>query len=341
MDRVRWAVIVAGGIARRRTIPEGIVPAANAELVAVYSPQSGADVAKQFGVHAADSEDSLFDFDFDALYVASPVDCHLRQVLRAAEENRHVLCEKPLALDAGEAEDMVAACDRRSVLLGTAFMMRFHPLHQGMARHVQGGKVGRPVYARAQLACWYPPLADAWRQNPARSGGGVLLDLAPHCIDLLEMVLGSTVIAATCRSAQLVHDYPVEDTAVILLEFENGALATVDCMFNTPDDSCTNRLEIYGSSGSLLAEHTLGQTCDGQLELRPPGEQLPRADRSANLYRDQIESFSRAILRREPPLTCGRQGLHIQQIIDACYESVASGRRVTCSETRALDVDLR
>ncbi len=326
MARIRWGVMGAGGIARRRTIPEGILPAANAELVAVYSPHSGQEVAAQFGVPAARTEAALFDYDFDAVYIASPVNCHRRQVELAAASGRHVLCEKPLGLSAADVEPMLAACEQAGVTLGVGTMMRHHPHHRRAAELVQRGDLGGISYVRAQLSYSYPPQAGAWRQDPAQGGGGPLPDLAPHCLDLLEMIVGSPISSVTCRLANRVHQYAVEDTAIILLEFASGVIGTVDCLFCTPDECVRNRLEVYGSQGSLLADGTLGQLQAGTLEWLQAGstsgptiQPLP----PGNLYRAQIDDFSQAILDRRAPVSTGAQGLWIQRLLDACQQSSA------------------
>src|SRR5437016_5895980 len=96
--KVKWGVIGSGGIARRRTIPEGFVPANNAHLVAVYGTNSASnkEVAKQFGAIATESLDALLARDIEAVYIASPVQAHVSQVKACAKAGKHVLCEKPL-----------------------------------------------------------------------------------------------------------------------------------------------------------------------------------------------------------------------------------------------------
>src|SRR5437870_1842598 len=96
-NQVKWGIIGSGGIARRRTIPEGFVPARNAHLVAVYGTNlaTNKEVAKQFGAIAADSVQALLASDIEAVYIASPVQAHLPQVLACAKAGKHVLCEKP------------------------------------------------------------------------------------------------------------------------------------------------------------------------------------------------------------------------------------------------------
>jgi predicted dehydrogenase len=342
-DRVAWGVIGSGGIALRRTIPEGIVPAANARLVAVYdvNQEVNRQVAERFGARAASNLDELLAADVEAVYVATPVHAHREQVLACARARKHVLCEKPLGLNVAEAEEMVAACRQAGVLLGTALMMRFHSQHQAALKLIHEGRLGRPVYARAQLSCWYPPIRGAWRQDPALGGGGALMDMGGHCLDLLEMFFGPARRLA-CLTTRAVHGYAVEDGATVLLEFANGALGTVDTFFSIPDEASENVLELYGSLGAILARGTIGQSSRGVMIARLRGEQTgydAQQERAAvggveiapepvNMYRAEIEEFSRAVREGRPPAVSGEDGLRNQRLLAACYESARTGKMV-------------
>jgi predicted dehydrogenase len=342
-DRVGWGVIGSGGIALRRTIPEGIVPAANARLVAVYdvNQEVNRQVAERFGARAASNLDELLEADVEAVYVATPVHAHREQVLACARARKHVLCEKPLGLNVAEAEEMVAACRQAGVLLGTALMMRFHSQHQAALKLIREGRLGRPVYARAQLSCWYPPIPGAWRQDPALGGGGALMDMGGHCLDLLEMFFGPARRLA-CLTTRAVHGYAVEDGATVLLEFANGALGTVDTFFSIPDEASENVLELYGSLGAILARGTIGQSSRGVMIARLRGEQTgydAQQERAAaggveiapepvNMYRAEIEEFSRAVREGRPPAVSGEDGLRNQRLLAACYESARTGKMV-------------
>lgn len=337
----KWGVLGSGGIARRRTIPEGIVPAANAELVAVYDVNAEVNkaCATEFGAEVCGTEAALLGADCDAIYVATPVHAHCAQVVAAAEAGKHVLCEKPLGLDEAEAQRMIEACEINGVQLGIGLMMRFHAYHQEALRRIQAGELGTPVFARAQLSCWYPPMAGAWRQDPGLGGGGSLVDMGSHCIDLLEMLFGR-VTRVSCLTGRVVHDYASEDTAVVLLEFENGAKGVVDSLFNVPDDSVKNRLELYGSQGSILAEGTIGQGEAGQMvgrfaagsqgydaqQARDAGGGTPLAPEPVNMYRAEIEAFSQAVVDGAAPPVGAAAALRIQRLLAACYESAQTGR---------------
>jgi predicted dehydrogenase len=341
--KVKWGVIGSGGIARRRTIPEGFVPACNAHLVAVWdaSVAVNREVAKEFGAIAADNLEAFLAADLEAVYVASPVQAHHEQVLACARAGKHVLCEKSLGRTVAEAEAMVAACRQEGVQFGTAFMMRFQTQHQAAVAMIQNGQLGKPVYGRAQLSCWYPPIANAWRQDPALGGGGSLIDMGSHCIDLLEMFFGP-VKQVACFTNRTIHPYQSEDSAVALLNFANGALGTVDTFFCIQDNSSRNALELYGSKGSILATGTIGQGSQGEMtaclpaseagydarQARASGASLKIAPEPRNMYRAEVEAFSAALLEGKPNPLSSDLGLQSQRILAACYESARTGRAI-------------
>ena len=339
--KVKWGVIGSGGIARRRTIPEGIMKAAHATLVSVYDTDAAVNqsVASQFGAQACNSIEALLNSGVDAVYVASPAYAHPEQVAMCAKSKKHVLCEKPLGLTVEEAESMTRVCSEEGVLLGTGLMMRFHAQHQEALRMVRDGRLGSLVYGRAQLSCWYPPIEGAWRQDPSTGGGGSLMDMGSHCIDLLGMYFGK-IERVSCFINNLVHDYRSEDAAVVSLFFENGAMATVDTCFCIPDDSSKNILEIYGSSGSILARGTIGQGEAGEMtaylqrdvsdydavQARSSSDGLSVRPNPVNMYLAEIEAFSKAVLEGTLPPVSGLAGLESQKILAACYESARTGR---------------
>jgi predicted dehydrogenase len=342
-SKIRWGVIGSGGIARRRTIPEGIVKANNAALFVIFDTdrKANAEVARQFNATPTASLSELLAGDVDAVYVATPAHLHYEHVKACAEAGKPVLCEKPLGMTVAQAEEMIDVCDRRGVKLGCAFMMRFVSQHQEALRLIQQGRLGRPVYARAQLSCWYPPIANAWRQDPTTGGGGSLMDMGGHCIDLLEMFFGN-VSRVSCCIGNTVHGYRSEDSAVATLFFENGALATVDTFFCIPDNGSKNVLELYGSKGSILAQGTIGQGPAGKMvaflegedrtydaqQARAADEGMAIEPKAVNTYQAEIEEFSQAVIEDRQPRTGGELGLRSQKILAACYESARSGQAV-------------
>ena len=341
--KIKWGVIGSGGIARRRTIPEGIMSATNATLVAVFDPNAEANqaVAKQFNVAAVGSVDDLLGSDIDAVYIASPASAHCGQAVACAKAGKHVLSEKPLGMTIAEANKMIATCNKAGVKLGTAFMMRFMAQHQAALKLIRDGRLGKPVFGRAQLSCWYPPMPGAWRQDPATGGGGSLMDMGGHCIDLLEMFFGK-VRAVSCFTNRTVQGYASEDSALASLFFENGALGVVDTFFCMPDEASQNRLELYGSLGSILAKGTIGQAAAGEMTAflkegaggydaqqgRAADGGVAIAPLPINTYRAEIEEFSAAILEKREPSNSAVIGMQSQKVLAACYKSAKTGKAV-------------
>lgn len=172
-----------------------------------------------------------------------------------------------------------------------------------------------------------------------------------HCIDLLEMLLGP-VAKVSCFVRNSVHAYPSEDSAVAMLQFTSGALATVDTFFCIPDASSLNVLEIYESSGSILANGTIGQGDAGRMvarfqasagydaaQDRAAGGKIQIAPDPVNTYRAEIEDFGDAILNGREPATGGGAGLRSQKVLAACYESARVGMVVPVESAAPASAD--
>jgi predicted dehydrogenase len=336
-NSVNFGVIGAGGIAFRRTIP-GLLKAKNCRLAAVMDPVGVERVASEFGVAKAytSEADLLADPDVEAVYIASPVHCHLKQIQLAAAAGKHILCEKPLTMTVAQTKEAVAACKQAKVYLQEGYMMKFHGAHAAVKQLIDEGRLGKIVSMRAQLSCWYPKMQGAWRQDPKLGGGGALIDMATHLYDLLAWFAGPVRRVAAMVNT-LVQDYKSDDASTTLLEFKSGAQATVDCFYCIPDEASRTRLEIYCTQGAVLAEGTIGQSVGGVLEvLQSAGAAGYDAQQSKdvarkfqkmpfpriNPYTAECAYFADCILQRRPPaLNDGRNALMIAELTDKAYRS--------------------
>ncbi|MCD6323043.1 MAG: Gfo/Idh/MocA family oxidoreductase [Clostridiales bacterium] len=338
MKKVKWGIIGAGGIADRRTMP-GMELAENAEIYAVMEidmtvAESLKD--KYNAVKAYDNEINLLeDPEVEAVYIASPVVHHKRQAMLAADAGKHILLEKPIALTVEEGQEVIDYCKEKGVLLATGFMMRYHAYHQAMKELVDAGKLGQIVSCRAQLTCWYPDIPGNWRQAKATSGGGALMDMGVHCLDLIQYITGSKTKRAAGMASTLTFDYEVEDSGSMLIELENGALCQIESHFNIPDAAAKGRFEIYGTKGSMLAEGTISQVEGGQLEVMISDDSLEydaQQDRNdvepmkvevkfGNMYTKEIESFSNSILNGSPVEVPAEDAVQVQKVIQSAYHT--------------------
>ena len=340
--KVGWGVIGACGIAKRRTIPEGIAPAANAVLRAVTDVnQEGArEIAEKFNARfCPDIESLLQEPSVEAIYVATPNHLHHDHVRAAAQRGKHVLCEKPLALRGDDIRAMIRACKEARVLLGVGFMMRFNVYHQKFREMIRDGTLGTPVHARGQMTSWHPPKEGNWRHVPQHGGGGCVMDVASHVIDVMEMFFGRTS-RVFCQCFNRVHDSPVEDTALLQVQFATGVPAMIDVSFCVPSKANEYVLELYGSKGAVKCRHTLSQLPGGEVRMclvedggsfsaqekaRGQSGYAPLELTPRSTYQAQIEAFSQAIIEGKPAPVPGEEGLWNHHVIEAAYESARIG----------------
>ncbi|MBQ3118912.1 MAG: Gfo/Idh/MocA family oxidoreductase [Clostridia bacterium] len=339
--KIKWGVIGCGGIADRRTLP-GMMLADNAELVAVmdaYMPAAEKCKEKYNAKYAFDKmEDVLAIDEIQAVYIASPVFCHKEQAMAAADAGKDILIEKPVGLTAAEAEEIAAYCESKGVKMGVGFMMRFHSYHQAMKEIVSSGKIGEIVSARAQLTCWYPEMENCWRQDMKLSGGGAMMDMGVHCVDLIRYITGLEVVEAAGICGNQVFKYSVEDAGGVIMRLSNGAVAYVDANFNIPDAAAKCKIEFYGTKGSIFAQGTISQVEGGEIEVLCTDDGLgydANQDRGevtplevnvefGNMYTKEIESFGRAVSGEAPVAITAADAIASQKVIEAAYASNAN-----------------
>ena len=242
----------------------------------------------------------------EAVYVATPTHAHVEPVAAAAAAGVPVLCEKPLAPDADGARALVAAAG--DGLAGCAFDQRFHPAHRRIAELVADGELGTVTAVRISYACWLPAdwtpdgrPHDNWRVGP---GGGAVIDLAPHGIDLVGVLLGGDDLEHLQVTLQSrVHDYPVDDGGLLAGRTAGGVLYSAHVAFNTPDALPRRRLEVVGTRAALVAVDTLGQTAGGRLTRLDAGTgaavDVP-FDTATSPFTAQLAAFTAAVTGEAP-----------------------------------------
>jgi predicted dehydrogenase len=349
--KIGWGVIGAGGIARRRLIPEGLMAAKNAKLVAVMdaNQDAAAEVAKEFKADLCATEKELLAHPgVDAVYIATPNFLHKKQVLMAAKAGKHVLCEKPLANTAAEIRAMIKACKKARVKLGVGFMMRFNVYHQAIKEMIKKKVIGKPVMARGQMTCWYPPMKGVWRQEKKLGGGGALPDMGSHVIDIMEQFFGKTT-SVRAVTANRVHKYEVEDTCIGIYEFANGMPAVIDVSFAIPDETSEFVLEIYGSKGAIKATWSLAQGPGGEFRLLTmsdvggydaqqkagdKGSYQPWKLKEVNTYLGEVEAFSQSIIDKKKAPVPAIDGLWNHMVVEATYKAAETGQTVKMRKLR-------
>ena len=321
---IRWGVVGTGGFASKRPIP-GLNKANNCQLYAVASRTRAKSLAEK---HSAQKyydnvDDLLADSNIDAVYIATPVYLHYEHTLKSARAGKHILCEKPMALNVKQAREMVKVCSQNNSLFMPGFMFRFHTSHRRIKQLIEEGFLGQIISTRAQLYLWYPDISGAWRQSWKTGGGGCLMDVGSHCLDLLCFLLGE-VDSVVAMKDTISFKYEVEDTAYVLLKFKNRSQAVLDTAFSVPHRE--NFLEVYGTKGTILARKTIGPFTDPVMKLiTEKGEEdisLPYED----TYQAEFEHFAKCLEEGIPLSVTGLDGLKNLEIISAAYHSSKTGQ---------------
>ncbi len=335
--QVKWAVIGATGMAGKTIISSALRSSNICELVGIQGSKHKAEpLSKNWRVpHFDTPEEMLGNIDCDAVYIASPQNVHLDNTILCAKNGKHVLCEKPLALNGKQAYKMVKACSKANVKLGTGFNLRFTNIHRKAKELVEDGEIGKVVSARCQFGQNYPPDPDAFRQKEEMAGGGSMIDMGNHAVDLVEFVAGKKFNKAMAISQNVIHNYPVEDSCSAILEFSDGGFVYVDTYYCVPINMLRNDLEINGTKGVMYTIDSMrGMFSGGRLVLVKDGYKKEYNWDGVDNYKLEFEAFSKAIVEDLDPPCDGIDGLHSQYIMDAIYKSAEIGEKVRVKEIK-------
>lgn len=266
--RYRAAVIGGGAIAQECHLP-GYTSDPRADLVAVVEPVKARhrEIQDQFGPVAAytDYREMLEAERPDVVSVCTPNALHAQMAIAALERGAHVLCEKPLATTLRSADRMIETAKKKRRKLMTGFTHRLYAGPQRCREMLKDGAVGKPFMIRVRLAHGgpYPGWAKGkWFYDPDMAAGGVLLDMGIHSIDLCRWLLGP-IASVSGQTKTLVKRIPVEDNAVMLLEFKNGAMGYIEVGWTSRPGF--SGIEIYGTEGSIICDYWNGmKVCRGK-----------------------------------------------------------------------------
>ena len=227
---------------------------AGVTVAAVVAPTlaHAEQLAGRYGAAAFDSLDRFLDHvPLDLVVVGSPSGLHAEHGVAAARRGLHVLVEKPIDVTAARADALIGEAARAGVTLGVIFQDRLKPDVQRMKALVDGGRLGKPILADARVKWYRPPSyyeQSRWRGTQALDGGGALMNQGIHTVDLLLWLFGP-VRRVTAKAGALLHAIEVEDTAVAVLEFANGALGTLEAA-TSAYPGYSRRIELTGAKTS-------------------------------------------------------------------------------------------
>ncbi|NKE38022.1 Gfo/Idh/MocA family oxidoreductase [Natronococcus sp. JC468] len=331
---VRMAVVGLGSFARNRVLPVfSATEFCEVTLLVSGSPTKAGAVAEEFAVDRVigyDEFNSGVATDrYDAVYVATPPAFHREYTETAARLGKPVLCEKPLATNVHEAEQMVEACANSGVTLMTAYRLRAEPAIRRLHELIQDGVIGNPRQIKAgfssQLLDNVSP--DSWRFDPDIAGGGALIDLGVYPLHLTRFLIDSTPDAVWAETTSQSPQFDrVEEHVVVELLFPNGLTASCTASLNAHPD---NRLQVLGTEGQVLIRDPFSGRMSQELLVERHDSQTKYVGPSVDEVREEFDYFAHCILTNADCETDGEEGLTDLRIIEAAYESAETDKQIT------------
>ena len=328
MDRkVRWGILGCAGIAEKAFIP-AVLGSSNGALAAIAARDENRARAwaGRFGFARAHPtyRDLVEDPAVDAIYNPLPNDLHAEWSIRAMRAGKHVLCEKPMALDAPEVQAMIQAAATNGVLLAEGFMYKFHPQIEKSLELIRGGRIGELRSVHSSFTFRFERDGANYRWSPAM-GGGALYDVGCYAISIARLVFGAEPVSAFAR-ARLDPATGVDMTTAALLEFPDGRFAQCDASFEA---SFQSLLLAVGAEGTLRLERAFSaKDFDVAIEVVRGGETEKVPVPKADMFRLMAEHFGDAVLGRIPLRHPAGDALGNMRAIDACFASIRTGQAV-------------
>lgn len=329
-EQLRWGVLGAANIARRKVIP-AIQDSSNGRVVALASrdPEKGRSVAAETGIERVHAryESLLADPTVDAIYNPLPNALHAEWTIRAAEAGKAILCEKPLARDAAEAQRMVDACAAHRVPLMEGFMYRFHPQNVRVRELLAGGEIGAVGQVRAGFGFRMDPLNPANVRLQRDLAGGALMDVGSYAVNAARMVFGQEPLQATAWR-DMDARFGVDVALAGALEFPEHRFATVDCSFLS---GYSGWYMVVGSAGTIEIPRAFTPQGDETVIVVTDTHNRRREERFAGVdqYRLMVEAFAAAVLDGRPVPCDPADAVRNMRAVDALAQAASTAAAVT------------
>ncbi|MCM8765166.1 MAG: Gfo/Idh/MocA family oxidoreductase [Candidatus Omnitrophica bacterium] len=274
-------------------------------------------------------EEAIRNPDIDAVYIATPVFLHSEQAIEAIKAGKHVICEKPLALDYGSALKVVETAQESNVKSTTAYFRRFSPKYLFSRELITKGIFEKILLIRMCYHTWFqasPQSPLFWRTQKHLSGGGIIFDMGSHMFDVLIGLFGLPV-RVFAKMRNLVFDYSVEDSSAIIMEYENGMLVTAS--FNWNSRTYAHEFEIIGDHAKLR-----WIPYDGDKITLVTGSQTQELEKPnyKNVHYPLIEDFVSAIIENRSPVVSMEEAARTNLLMETCYISSQQSKEIDLKE---------
>lgn len=325
---IKWGIMSTAAIGQSALIP-AIMDAFDNEVAAISSSslEKAKDVAAKFNIPKAygSYEEMLKDSDIDAVYIPLPNHLHAEWVKKAAEAGKHILCEKPAALNAEEAKGMIEFCKQKNVVFMEAFMYQFHPQHQRVKDIIASGEIGEVKIMRSAFAFYMNPSDRGINiRTKPDMGGGSVYDVGSYCLNAIRDILDSEPVKIFAQ-AQIDPTHEIDMLTTGVIEMKNGARAVFDSSF---DASFNAGYEVVGTKGIIEVPRAFRADIhegEGIIIIKDANSVVRKEIIQGHQYTLEVEHFAECIREGKDPVYSGEKTIQNMKAIDAVYESIKSG----------------
>ena len=324
---IRYGILGFGLHGIRRLVP-AFRDAKQSTLAGIWRRDlaKGEENAREFAIPKAfeSAEELCASPEIDAVFVTSPDALHCEHTLLALAHGKHVLCEKPLAMNIAEAESMLAAAQKANLRFGAALNFRYNPSSELFRSWIAEGRIGKPVLAHSQFTFDAKTSSRKWIYEPAMALGGPIGDIGSHCIDQLRFLLNDEVLQVATVAAPDAASGPLEAGAAISLGFAQGTFGAVTVGFR---GAYHTTIEIAGETGQIVAEDGLSSDWTVRVTLLRNGS-IDTVEEIANegSYSRMLDSFTAWTAGEGEFASPGDDALKTQRALDAAYASYKTGQ---------------
>jgi predicted dehydrogenase len=324
--QIRWGILSTANIARKAFVP-GVAASKNGTVVAIASRsvEKAQEAATQLGIPAAygSYEALLADPGVDAVYIGLPNNLHAEWTMKAADAGKPVLCVKPLARDAAEAQRMADYCAAKGVPLMEAFMYRFHPQQARVRELIDDGTIGDLRAVRLAFTFLLEPFNPANVRLQGDLAGGALMDVGCYCVNAARMLFGEEPQWASAQW-DFRPEFGVEVALVGTLGFSDGRMAIFDCGFRATGNGWYMAAGTHGTIECTTA-FVPRDPSGCSLLIASRGERREERIDAVDQYRLEAEAFGRALLAHEPVPIAPSDAVANLRAIEALHRSAKAG----------------
>ena len=302
---------------------------------ATRTAAKAADFCRQHGIRLVDTYERLLaDREVEAVVLATPHSQHCEQIVAAARAGQHIFVEKPLGVDARQAERAVRECAEQRVTLAVGYNWRFQPALAEAKRMLEDGRLGKLLHIEGNFCgpSAYRFAREHWRHDPTEVPAGGMTGRGVHVVDAMLYLAGSHISTVFAQSDRLVHDFGVDDTTSMLFRFASGASAYLGTVIATAE---TWRVQAFGAKGWVEVGdvehlHTWElKRCfidprDVTKKQRPELVSFPKT----STERAELEHFAQAAMARRPIAIPGGDEVHNVAVLEAIVRSAREGTRI-------------